>query len=195
MKRYPGQLFILSGPSGVGKTSVDGRLRERMPRLGKIVTYTTREPRPHEKNGVHYHFVTKRHFQEMIEHHEFLEWAVVHTHLYGTPKKQVLDFLAKGVHVLLVVDVQGAMRIHEQLPHDTHLIFIEPDNMRNLETHLMARKASSAGEIKVRLEDARKEMAYRDQYDYLVINRESHIDEAVQDIGTIIKNVSKTTKS
>lgn len=191
MKRYPGQLFVISGPSGVGKTTVETRLRERMPKLGKVITCTTRQPRPHERDGVHYHFFTKRHFQEQIEEGAFLEWAIVHTNLYGTPKQSVLDMLKAGQHVVLVIDVQGAMRIKEQLPHDAHLIFIEPDNMRNLSKHLSLRKQTPKEEVLIRLENAKQEMAYRDQYDYVVVNREGHINDTVQTIAKIIQNAAK----
>ncbi len=194
MPHYPGQLFLLSGPSAVGKTTIDARLRTHLTHLGKIVTYTTREPRPHEQNGVHYHFVTKRHFQDMIEDHAFLEWAVVHTHLYGTPKQPIIEGLKAGKNIGLIVDVQGAMRIKEQLPHDCHLIFIAPDSLDSLRKRLKHRKGGLDAEIQIRLDDAQKEMAFRDQYDYVVINKEGHIDQTVGEIATIIQNVIKAKR-
>ena len=194
MHHYPGQLFLLSGPSAVGKTTIESRLRQHMAHLVKIVTYTTREPRPHEQNGIHYHFVTKRHFQDMIEDHAFLEWAVVHTQLYGTPKQTIIDALKAGKHIALIVDVQGAMRIKEQLPHDCHLIFIAPDSLENLRKRLGHRQGGTDAEIQVRLDDAQKEMAFRDQYDYVVVNKEGHIAQTVAEIARIIQNVAKAKR-
>ena len=185
---------MLSGPSAVGKTTIEARLRQHMKHLGKIVTYTTRDPRPHEINAVHYHFVTKRHFQEMIEEHAFLEWAVVHTQLYGTPKKAIIDMLKAGKHIALIVDVQGAMRIKEQLPHDCHMIFISPDSLESLRKRLKQRKGGTDAELQVRLDDAQKEMAFRDQYDYVVINKEGHIEQTVAEIAKIIQNVIKSKR-
>lgn len=185
-----GHLFIISGPSGVGKTAVFERLRKRMPALGRVVTYTTREPRPGEKNGVHYHFVTQSHFKEMIEEHAFLEWAVVHTQLYGTPKQDTLDLLATGKNAVIVIDVQGAATVKKQMP-DAILVFIEPDDVKHLLKHLKSRCEMNQAEMDIRLENAKKELARRDLYDFIVINREGHIDETAHEVGQIILNVSK----
>ncbi len=185
-----GHLFIISGPSGVGKSVVFERLRKRMPALGRVVTHTTREPRPGEKNGIHYHFTTQRQFKEMIEDHAFLEWAVVHTQLYGTPKQDTIDLLATGKNVVIVIDVQGAASVKKQMP-DAILIFIEPDDVKHLLKHLKSRREMNQTEIDIRLENAKKELAMRNFYDFIVINREGHIDETAHEVGQIIVNVSK----
>lgn len=185
-----GHLFIISGPSGVGKSILFERLRKRMPSLGRVVTYTTREPRPGEKNGVDYHYVTHRQFKEMIEDHAFFEWAHVHNHLYGTPKQDTLDMLQQGINVVIVIDVQGAATIKRLRP-ESQLIFIEPDDIQNLIKHLKSRRGMDQAEMDTRLQNAKKELAMRETYDYVVVNREGRLDETVHDVAQIILNVSK----
>jgi guanylate kinase len=187
-----GHLFIISGPSGVGKSILYERLRKRMPSLGRVVTYTTREPRPGEKNGIDYHFVSHSRFKEMIAEQAFFEWAHVHNHLYGTPKQDTLDMLEKGINVVIVIDVQGAANIKRLRPQ-SQLIFIEPDDVQNLIKRLKSRRMIQS-EMDTRLENAKKELAVRETYDYVVTNREGHLDETVRDVAQIIMNASKAQK-
>ncbi len=187
----PGQLFILTGPSGVGKSTIGARLRERIPALESIVTYTTRDPRPNEKNGVHYHFIDAQTFMAMAHHGEFLEWAQVYNHYYGNSRQSVLDKTNGGKSVLLVIDVQGASTIKKQLPGQAHVIFIQPDKMTNLKKHLQNRKAADPRDLSVRLKKAEEEINQARQFDFVVVNREGHIDETVQAVAKIIQNVLK----
>lgn len=182
-----GHLFVISGPSGVGKTVIMDRLRKRIPELGRIITYTTREERPGEKNGVHYHFVDEATFRQMVAENDFLEWAQVHAHHYGTPKSDTLKRLDAGEHIGLIVDVQGALNIKKQMP-EAVLIFIEPESIDSLEKHLRLRKGMDEADIQRRLTNSRKELEKRTLYDYDVINREGHIDETVRNIAKIIES-------
>lgn len=187
-----GHLFIISGPSGVGKTVIMDRLRKRMPSLGRIITYTTRELRPGEKNGVHYHFVDESTFRNMVAENDFLEWAQVHANHYGTPKSDTIRRMKKGEHLALIIDVQGALTIKQQMP-EAVLIFIEPESIDVLEKHLRSRKGMDEADIARRLTNSRKELEKRALYDYSVINREGHIDETVRNIAKIIESHGQIT--
>ena len=125
-----GKLFILSGPSAVGKTTIGLQVHKLLPQTGRIVTYTTRPKRPGEKNGVHYNFVTPEKFDEMVKNDEFLEWAWVHKkHRYGTPKNSTIERLHKGESLLYYPEVQGALNLREQLPAHTVLMFLMPEKI------------------------------------------------------------------
>lgn len=194
-----GHLFILSGPSGVGKTVIQQKLLQRVENLERVITFTTRQPRPGEKNGVHYHFVDETTFQDMIRKDAFLEWAKVHDHHYGTPRDHIMDKLQAGTNLLMIVDVQGAMAIREKVP-EFHLIFLQPDDPENLLKHLEARKKITEEEKELRLKNARKEMGYRKHYDFVITNKEGRIKDtliAVEDIilSTIRKPHPQPTKA
>lgn len=180
-----GTLFILSGPSGVGKNAVERQLRKLLPNLEEITTYTTRSPRPNEQNGIDYHFVTRTTFQEMIDQKAFLEWAVVHDQLYGTPKEAIEKQTDTGKDILLIIDVQGALAIKKELP-ETKLIFLEPESEDQLLSHLKKRKSIQKADLELRLENAKKELAMRDLYDYRVVNKEGQIKQTAQEIAEIM---------
>lgn len=188
-----GHLFILSGPSGVGKSTVAKELRRILPELKRIVTYTTRDPRPQEKNGIHYNFVTAQQFKNMIDEHAFLEWAVVHDKMYGTPKDSVKEHLDKGDHVLLIVDVQGGEQIKENA-EDCHMIFLEPQSEEQLAKRLKKRKNIDEADFELRMMNAKKELAMRDFYDYRVINEEGDVKGTALKIADIVKEVIKENK-
>lgn len=189
-----GYLFILTGPSGVGKSTVEARVRELMPSLVKVVTYTTRAPRPHEKNGVHYHFVNEQEFKDMVRAGEFLEWAQVYTHHYGNAKQAVLDALHNG-HVIMVVDVQGATTIKQRLPKLAHTIFIQPETVTALKKHLQAREKVDPAEAQTRLSQAQAEIVRAPEFDFVVTNKEGKIEQTVAEIAKIIQNVEKARRS
>jgi len=119
---FRGNLFVLSGPSGVGKDAILERILKIVPNLVKSVSYTTRPKRPSEENGKNYFFVDEKKFKEMIENGEFLEWAVVHGYLYGTPKKMVEDYIKRGMDVILKIDVQGGVNV-KKIYNEAKLIF------------------------------------------------------------------------
>lgn len=164
-----GILFILSGPSGVGKDTV---LRHALPRLGNIrtsISMTTRAPRPDEKDGVDYFFISTDEFVRMLEREDLLEHAAVHGHLYGTPRSWVLDQLRAGTDVVLEIDVQGAIQVKKSFPQAI-LIFLAPPSWSELARRLRGRNTEDEAAIRRRLDNARQELARVDQYEYLIIN-------------------------
>jgi guanylate kinase len=178
-----GTLFILSGPSGVGKDTVLRQAKSRLENIRTSISVTTRTPRRGEKHGVSYFFVSPETFQEMRKRGEFLEHAEVHTFWYGTPRAWVLEQLDAGVDVVLEIDVQGAMQVREQFP-DLILIFLAPPSWEALSQRLRRRDTESAEKIQRRLTNARQEMARIDEYDYLVIN--AKLEDAVDRFCAII---------
>lgn len=185
-----GHLIILSGPSGVGKNRVESDLRKLLPNLKRVITYTSRDKRPNEKNGVDYHFVSKGELQKMIDAEEMLEWANVYEHLYGSRKEDVQKMVDGGDLVLMIVDVQGALTIKNNL-EDAHLIFIDPESIDQLKMHLAKRKNMKPEDLKVRIKNAENEIKLKDQYDHVVLNVEGRINQTSKKIVDIIKGIAK----
>ena len=186
-----GELFVLSAPAGGGKTTLANLLLKEVPNLVKITTCTTREPRPGEKNGVDYFFLSKEEFERKIREGAFLEYAVVHGNYYGTPKEEVLKEINKGNDVLLVIDVQGMRQIKRNFK-DVVTIFLIPPSFDEL-INRMKKRGDSEEEIKKRLETAKKELKAWKEYDYIVIN--DIIEKAKEDLKKIIlANRLKTTR-
>ncbi|GAB4540489.1 MAG: guanylate kinase [Thermodesulfovibrionia bacterium] len=162
-------LFIISAPSGAGKTTLCRELVKTVPSLKPSVSYTTRPPRRGEKNNVHYTFVSESRFKRMIEKGEFAEWAVVHGNLYGTSIKRLDRIKREGYDIILDIDIHGAMQLRRRYRGSVG-IFILPPSMDALRERLMARMSESDDEMRRRLDRAREEiLAYKD-YDYVVIN-------------------------
>lgn len=164
-----GTLFVLSAPSGAGKSSLAKALVECTPGLAVSVSHTTRAPRPGERDGVHYHFVDRARFQAMVEAGEFLEHAQVFDNFYGTSRRAVEDLLAHGRHVLLDIDWQGARRIKALMPN-TRTIFILPPSIAALEQRLRTRGQDSEATIARRMRDAVAELSHYPEFDHLVVN-------------------------
>lgn len=181
----PALLFVLSGPSGVGKDAVINRLKEKRCPWHFTVTVTTRPPRPGEVHGASYFFVSQEEFERMKQQGELLEWAVVHGYRYGTPVKQVRDALRLGKDVFLKIDVQGAAQIKRRVPGAV-LIFLGPENMESLIARLTQRGTESPEQLETRIRAAYEEMKRLPEYDYLVINPEQRLDEAVSLIECIV---------
>ena len=181
---YP-LLVVISGPSGVGKDSILMRMREIGFPFHFVVTTTSREMRPGERAGYDYHFVSRERFSAMIEQGELLEWAEVYGHYKGIPKSSVRQALASGRDVILRIDVQGAATIKRIAP-EAVFIFVAPGNFDELRTRLQWRRTESIDEIDRRLGVARREMEQVGRFDYVVINREDHLDDAVGQIRAII---------
>jgi len=177
-----GELFILSSPAGGGKTTIANSLIKEIPNLKRVITCTTRKPRPDEKNGVDYFFLSKEEFEKRIEQGEFLEYAVVHGNYYGTPKKEVEEELSKGYDLLLVIDVQGMRQIKKN-KSDLITIFILPPSIDEL-IKRMKKRGDSEKEIKKRLETAKKEIPAWREYDFVVVN--DILEEAKEKIKQII---------
>ena len=182
-----GPLVVVSGPSGVGKTTVVDRLlaRTTLP-LRRAVTATTRDPRAGEIDGTHYHFWTRDEFLRAITDNRMLEHAEVHgRHYYGTPRSEVDVYRAAGKGVLLVIDVQGAEQVRARYPGDHVSVFIDAPSDAELEARLRSRQSESEDAIRRRLESARKEVARAGEFDFRVVNRD--LDAAVAALEQLIQ--------
>lgn len=178
-----GKLFVVSGPAGVGKGSVLKALLERRENVYLSVSATTRQPRPGEENGVHYHFLDVDTFHEWIAQDAFLEYAEFVGNFYGTPKRFVEAAMAEGRDVILEIDVQGAMQILQKLPGTT-LVFIAPPSWEELERRLVSRGTESQEKIQKRLLRAKVECRDAGAYHYFVIN--DTIENAAMELDAIM---------
>jgi guanylate kinase len=179
-----GRLIVLSGPSGVGKDTVLHALFARDPRLRYSISYTTRSPRPGEVEGVAYTFVDEAQFRRLEEAGEFLETAVVHGNRYGTSRRRVEAMLARGDHVVLKIDVQGAAAVRERLP-DALFIFLLPPSLDVLRQRLRDRGTDDDAALARRDADAAREMAEASRYDHLVVN--DSVERAAREILDIVE--------
>jgi guanylate kinase len=178
-------LVVISGPSGVGKDSILMRMREIGFPFHFVVTATSRPMRPGERAAYDYHFVGEERFQEMIAHEELLEWAEVYGHYKGIPKSEVREALLSGRDVILRIDIQGAATIRRIAP-EAVFIFVAPGSFDELRSRLRWRRTESPDEMERRLAVARQEMDAVEQFDYVVLNREDRLDDAVGQIRAII---------
>jgi len=177
--------FVISGPSGVGKTTIRDIILKRAKNIVKTISTTTRAIRPGEQDGVDYFFTTVEDFEKRIEQGDFLEWAKVHGNFYGTSKAIVEEILNQGKDVIMVLDVQGGRSIKKFMPDRAVLIFLSPPNMEELKRRLLKRGQDSEEVIELRLKNAVKEMEALPSYHYNVIN--DNLDYAVDDVMAIIK--------
>ncbi|MFH1142853.1 MAG: guanylate kinase [Candidatus Uhrbacteria bacterium] len=182
----PGKLFVLTGPSGVGKTTIAERLLTEMPDLTKLVTHASRDPRPNEQDGVDYHFVDKNTFRRMVDEGAFFEWAEVYDEFKGISTAELENLLASGKHVLMVIDVQGARTIKEKRP-DATTIFLTADSVENLMTRLKGRGTNNDADLEKRRAQLETEIAFAEQCDHVVVNTEGQIDQTVEQVRKIIK--------
>jgi guanylate kinase len=180
-----GLLFVLSAPSGGGKDSVLRGLQKLGVPLQVSVSVTTRPPRPGEVNGVDYYFISQAEYDTLVAQDALLEHAVVHGNSYGVPRQPVREWLAAGKDVLLKIDVQGAATIRKKVPHAI-FIFLAPESVEALVKRLHSRDTETAADLALRVADASHELAQQDWYDYCVINRQNHLDEAVEQVRAII---------
>jgi len=171
MKNPKGKLFVVSAPSGAGKTTLCNRLLGRVNTIGYSVSYTTRTPRHDETDTEDYYFVSEEEFRGMIERDEFLEWAQVHGNYYGTSRLKVEEILETGRDVLLDIDPKGARQLREKLDYGIY-VFITAPSMKDLETRLINRRTESEEIMRVRLENAREEIKHIHEYDYVIVNNE-----------------------
>jgi guanylate kinase len=181
-----GLLFIVSGPAGSGKGTVVNELIAKHPGLTLSISATTRQPRPGEVDGVHYHFISKEEFEQRIKDGKMLEYATYSGNYYGTPQKEVEEAMSEGKDVILEIEVAGAMQIKEKIK-DSVAIMLTPPSKQVLEARLRGRGTETEDVIKWRLERAKEELLLMPQYDYSVINEDNKSDECAEMIYTIIK--------
>lgn len=177
-----GRLFVLSAPAGTGKTTLVNRLMEEVPRVVQSVSYTTRQPRPGEVEGIHYHFITKREFEERIAHGDFLEYVTLYGDYYGTALSEMEEKLKQGNRVFLVIDTQGAEKIRGKV--SATYIFLSPPSLEILKERLVQRNTETKEKIAARLEVAKEELSKKDLYDVEIVN--DQLEEAFQKLKTIV---------
>ncbi len=178
-----GLLFIVSAPSGAGKTTLCKELSGFLPDISHAISHTTRSPRPTEKEGEHYYFVSETEFKKLIECGGFVEHATVHGHLYGTSKKELERIFGQGKDVILDIDTQGAMQIRNAGIRGV-FIFILPPSMEELERRLRGRDSDDEAEIARRLKRALEELESFDQYDYVIVN--DNLGKALDALKSVI---------
>jgi guanylate kinase len=183
VKRKQGLLFVVSAPSGAGKTSLCRAVTDSLENLTHSISYATRKPRPGEIDGRDYYFVTQERFQAMIDAGDFAEWAEVHSNLYGTSRRVLSDMIAKSIDVILDIDTQGAKQIKSKFDSAV-FIFIMPPSLEILEERLRNRKSDNEEEIKKRMRRARDEIKDFNMYDYIIVNRE--FDRALTELRSIV---------
>ncbi|GHC10624.1 guanylate kinase [Streptomyces albogriseolus] len=180
------RLTVLSGPSGVGKSTVVGHMRKEHPEVWLSVSATTRKPRPGEQHGVHYFFVTDEEMDKLIANGELLEWAEFAGNRYGTPRAAVLEHLEAGVPVLLEIDLQGARQVQESMA-DAQLVFLAPPSWEELVRRLTGRGTESPEVIERRLEAARTELAAEPEFDTTLVN--TSVEEVARELLALMNVV------
>jgi len=178
-------LIVLSGPSGVGKDAILAGMKAQGYPLHYVVTLTTRAQRQGEKDGVDYHFTTRAKFEQMIENEELLEWANVYGNLYGVPKQEVKQALARGQDTIIKIDVQGSATIKGILPQAV-FIFLASPSMLELESRLKQRATESSVDLKMRIEAVHEELGSLSIFDYIVMNYRDKVELAISQITAII---------
>ncbi len=178
-----GTLFVISGPSGVGKGTICKEIIKKHPELSVSVSATTRPMRSDDIDGVTYHFKTTEEFLKMIDDGGFLEWTVYNGNHYGTPVVPVKEALDNGKDFILEIEVDGAQNVRKVFP-DAVLIFIDPPSFEALRERLSGRGSETEESIKSRIERAKEELLLKDKYDYIIVN--DNLDKAVSDVENII---------
>ena len=178
-----GKIFVISGPSGVGKSTLISGLRKRISGLGYSISHTSRSPRANEVNGVEYHFVDRDTFQSMIKEDAFVEWATVYNDLYGTSFSSLNDIIDQGLDVFLDIDIQGAKNIKRHFK-DSILVYILPPSLVMLEERLRSRASDDDKTIETRTYKAKAELNNCTSYDYFIVNDD--LEKAVSELESII---------
>jgi len=178
-----GQLFVISAPSGAGKSTILMVVTKRITGLGYSISHTTRKPRGDERNGVDYHFVDDETFTEMIDEDAFVEWARVYDNFYGTSSSGLQDLTASGLDVLMDVDIQGGRNIKDRFP-DSVLIFLLPPSLEELERRLRERGTDNEPVIRARMEKAADDIKNCQWYDYIIVN--DKLEKAIDETQSII---------
>lgn len=182
-----GKLVVIVAPSGAGKSTLIKKVKVDFPSLKESVSCTTRKMREGEINGVSYHFITREEFDKKVAADDFLEWAHVHGNCYGTSKKFVEEMLSKGSHILFDLDVQGADAMKKYFGARANIIFIAPPSIEELEKRLRNRGTDTDEVIRLRLENARKELLRKDDYDFWVLN--DNLEKAHSELKNILSSI------
>ena len=186
---YTGTLFIISAPSGAGKSSlIRAYLAQENHHPAKVsISHTTRKPRPGEQQGEHYYFVDNQKFESLIKQNAFVEYAHVFDHYYGTSKAEIEQSLMQGINVFLDIDWQGAKQVRQQMP-ESKSIFILPPSLKELENRLIKRGQDDAQVISKRMHKAQSEISHYNEYDYVIINDD--FDESLTALNAIMTSAS-----
>jgi guanylate kinase len=186
-----GHLFVITAPSGTGKSTIIEMVRGNLGEVYYSISHTTRAPREGEANGVHYHFVSRQAFEKMIQAGEFIEWAVVYDQLYGTSASAVESALSSGKDILLDLDIQGALEVKRQFSEST-LIFIFPPSLEVLKERLQNRSMRDDTNIELRMKRAEEEISKCKDYDFLIVNND--LEQSVKEVEAIIISQRARTK-
>jgi len=181
--RRRGRLFVVSAPSGAGKTTLCQGLLERVPAMARSISYTTRAPRPGERQGVDYHFIAPEDFRDGIAKNRWVEWARVHENFYGTAADAIEEKLAAGIDLVMNIDVQGADQIRARFP-DSVRVFIMPPSLAELRRRLEKRGGDDPAAIEIRMAAAEQEMARRHDFDHIITNDD--LDRAFDELVAIV---------
>ena len=181
-----GKIFVLSAPSGAGKTTLVKIIKDKYRFLIESISCTTRKPRVGEKDKVDYFFLSHEEFIHQRDSGLFAEWAEVHGNLYGTPLKHIEETIKAGKNIICDVDYQGALNIREKFPDESVLIFVLPPSMEELEKRLKKRATDDESIVRKRLENAKKEIGFYREYDFIVVN--NCVEDAVDLLSSIIKS-------
>ena len=180
-----GKIVVISGPSGVGKGTIIRELLKRDASFKLSVSMTTRKPRPGEAHAVDYYYVSEEEFLSRLQQEQLLEYTVYNGNYYGTPKKEIADFQARGITILLDIEIEGAENVRKAKPDGLMTIFIAPPSFEELKKRLIGRGTESEDVIERRLERAKLELAEQDKYDYIVVN--NCLQTAVDEVYHLIK--------
>lgn len=185
-----GKLFVISGPSGVGKTTIRNEILKTYKNFWYSISMTTRKKRENEQNKIDYYFVTKEEFIKNIKENNFFEYAEVYKNIfYGTPKNKVIEKLNQGTNVILEIDVEGALNIQNEY-NEAILIFICPPDIQELKKRLLQRQTDDAKVIEERINKAEYEISFKNEYDYIIIN--NNLEIAIKEIKQIIEKELNT---
>ncbi|MEC7870768.1 MAG: guanylate kinase [Chloroflexota bacterium] len=188
VKKKTANIYVMSGPSAVGKDTIIENLQKTNNNFHFVVTATTRKPRKNEKEGINHFFYSKETFKKLIKNNDLIEWAKVYKNYYGVPKSQIFEPLKNNKDVLLRVDVQGAKRIKELIP-DVILIFIKPERTESLRKRLIERGVNTTTEMDTRLKTAEREIQTSNLFDFIIVNKDGDLQYAVKKVLDIIKGI------
>ena len=184
LSKSKGHLFVISAPSGTGKSTVAQAVCRRLPELVASISCTTRKPRAGERDGVDYYFLSEDEFRRRIDEGLFAEWASVHNSLYGTPKQFLRDAVDAGKSVILDIDIQGGMAIKKTFP-EAVTVFLVPPDMEVLRERLTRRGTDDPAQVELRMANAKQELGFRDRYDEKIVN--DRLEDAVEKLASLIR--------